>query len=189
MTQEREKKGESMKLVDIQKLIDMLSKSELSELDLEMGDMRIKLSRHGYQPAAAPAPQPVPMPMQMMPQYALPPQAASAPPPQAAAPAPAAPPAAAPTEEAPAPKQKAENAKELPSPMVGTFYRAPAPGADSFVQIGDTVKKGQVLCIIEAMKLMNEIEAEESGIIVDILVENAQPVEFGEVLFHYVPAS
>jgi acetyl-CoA carboxylase biotin carboxyl carrier protein len=73
--------------------------------------------------------------------------------------------------------------------MVGTFYRAPAPGAEPFVKIGDRVRKGQVLCIIEAMKLMNEIEAENDGTIVDILADNAQPVEFGEALFYIEPAS
>ncbi len=74
------------------------------------------------------------------------------------------------------------------SPMVGTFYRAPAPGAQPYVAEGDVVKKGQVLCIVEAMKLMNEIEAEFEGRIVSIMVENAQPVEYGEPLFLIEPA-
>jgi len=74
------------------------------------------------------------------------------------------------------------------SPIVGTFYRSPSPEASSYVEVGDVVKKGQVLCIIEAMKLMNEIEAEVSGKIVKIIPENAQPVEFAEPLFHIEPA-
>lgn len=77
--------------------------------------------------------------------------------------------------------------KEITSPFVGTFYRAPAPDSDPFVQRGDRVKKGDTLCIVEAMKLMNEIEAECSGTIKEILIDNAQPVEFGEVLFLIEP--
>ncbi|MDP8238703.1 MAG: acetyl-CoA carboxylase biotin carboxyl carrier protein [Candidatus Hatepunaea meridiana] len=76
-----------------------------------------------------------------------------------------------------------DNLVKITSPMVGTFYRAPSPEAPSYVQIGDKVKPGQVLCIIEAMKLMNEIEAEVSGEIVEITTENAQPIEFGQVIF------
>jgi acetyl-CoA carboxylase biotin carboxyl carrier protein len=78
---------------------------------------------------------------------------------------------------------------EVPSPIVGTYYRQPSPGAASFVEVGDTVKKGQVLCIIEAMKLMNEIEAEIDAEVVEICVQNGQPVEFGEVLFRLRPRS
>ncbi len=77
---------------------------------------------------------------------------------------------------------------EIKSPMVGTFYRSPSPDADSYVEVGTTVKKGQVLCIIEAMKLMNEIESEHDGKIVEILVENAQPVEYNQPLFRIEPA-
>ena len=73
--------------------------------------------------------------------------------------------------------------KPVTSPMVGTFYRSPSPEAKPFVQVGDTVKKGDTLCIIEAMKLLNEIEAEEDGVIKEVLVENGQPVEFGQPLF------
>ena len=81
------------------------------------------------------------------------------------------------------PPQVKTNILEVTSPMVGTFYRAPSPEAPTYVQVGDYVKPGQVLCIIEAMKLMNEIEAEVSGRIIEIAVENAQPVEFGKLLF------
>ncbi len=106
--------------------------------------------------------------------------AAAAPPPAAAPPRPAAaPPAAAEPEEEGPP----EGAHVLPSPIVGTFYRASSPEADPFVAVGDRVKQGQVLCIVEAMKLMNEIESDVDGVVVEIYPENAQPVEFGEPLF------
>jgi acetyl-CoA carboxylase biotin carboxyl carrier protein len=80
-----------------------------------------------------------------------------------------------------------ENLLEIKSPMVGSFYRAPSPGAKSYVEVGQRVEAGQVVCIIEAMKLMNEIEADVSGTIVKVLVENAQPVEFGQALFVVAP--
>ncbi|MBD3245880.1 MAG: acetyl-CoA carboxylase biotin carboxyl carrier protein [Candidatus Omnitrophica bacterium] len=87
-----------------------------------------------------------------------------------------------------APKETREGINEVNSPMVGTFYRAPTPGAKPYVEIGDTVKPGDVVCIIEAMKLMNEIKAEDGGKIVDILVENGHPVEFGQTIFLIEPA-
>ncbi|HHD10897.1 MAG TPA: acetyl-CoA carboxylase biotin carboxyl carrier protein [Deltaproteobacteria bacterium] len=90
-------------------------------------------------------------------------------------------PEAAPPEKA-APEKKA-NIKVITSPMVGTFYRAPAPDADPFVDVGSTVRAGQVVCIIEAMKIMNEVESEYTGKVVSVLVENGQPVEYGEPLF------
>ncbi len=86
--------------------------------------------------------------------------------------------------EAPVVDKKSENIKVMTSPMVGTFYRAASPEAPAFVEVGTTIKSGQALCIIEAMKLMNEVESEFSGKIVSILVENGQPVEYGEPLFH-----
>src|SRR5262249_60325319 len=86
-----------------------------------------------------------------------------------------------------APAEPASNLKPITSPMVGTFYRAPAPDADPFVEVGDVVSVGQTVCIIEAMKLMNEIEAETKGRVAQILVENAQPVEFGQKLFLIEP--
>ena len=92
------------------------------------------------------------------------------------------PPAPAPAAAAPAPASD-EGVEIIKSPIVGSFYEAASPGAPPFVKRGDTVKPGQVLCIVEAMKLMNEIEAEEAGEIVDILVSNGQPVEFGQPLF------
>src|SRR5690606_19007171 len=102
------------------------------------------------------------------------------------APKPAAAPAPAPAESKPA--APASKGKQVLSPFVGTFYRAPAPGKEPYVKVGQTVKPGQVLCIIEAMKLMNEIEAEFAGRVVEILVEDGQPVEFGEPLFVVEPA-
>jgi acetyl-CoA carboxylase biotin carboxyl carrier protein len=102
--------------------------------------------------------------------------------------APAAPRAAAPAAESTATAMEATNGHPaITSPMVGTFYRSPAPDADPFVEVGDVVEVGQTVCIIEAMKLMNEIEAETKGRVVKILVENAQPVEFGQRLFLLEP--
>jgi acetyl-CoA carboxylase biotin carboxyl carrier protein len=92
----------------------------------------------------------------------------------------------APTE-APAAEAKTAGLTDVTSPMVGTFYRAPAPDADPYVEVGDRVKVGQTLCILEAMKLMNELEAEVSGVISEIAVENAEPVEYGQVLFRISP--
>ncbi len=86
------------------------------------------------------------------------------------------------------PEQPSESHLEIKSPMVGTFYRAPSPGARPYVEVGDRVEPGQVVCIIEAMKLMNEIESEVSGTIAEILVENAQPVEYGQTLFLVKPS-
>jgi acetyl-CoA carboxylase biotin carboxyl carrier protein len=86
--------------------------------------------------------------------------------------------------EEPAPAAKPDNIKVITSPMVGTFYRSPSPEAASFIEVGSVVKPAQTLCIIEAMKLMNEVESEFGGKIVSILVENGQPVEYGEPLFH-----
>lgn len=86
--------------------------------------------------------------------------------------------------EEPTPPAKADNIKVITSPMVGTFYRSPSPEAASFIEVGSVVKPSQTLCIIEAMKLMNEVESEFGGKIVSILVENGQPVEYGEPLFH-----
>ena len=98
------------------------------------------------------------------------------------------PPAVEPSGARESPQELGEPRHVVESPMVGTFYRAPAPEAPAFVEVGSVVRKGQVLCIIEAMKLMNEIEADEPGKITEILVENGQPVEFGQPLFRIEPA-
>lgn len=112
--------------------------------------------------------------------------ASPAPAPSQPAPAPSAPPAAAPAA-APAPAAPASNFAEIKSPMVGTFYRAPSPEAPAYVEVGTRVTKGQTLCILEAMKLMNELEAEIAGVVREICVENSEPVEFGQVLFRIEP--
>jgi acetyl-CoA carboxylase biotin carboxyl carrier protein len=91
-------------------------------------------------------------------------------------------------EEAKTAEVKAKNTIEIKAPMVGTFYKAPSPEAPSFVEIGTTIEKGQVVCIIEAMKLMNEIKSDIKGKVVDILVENADPIEFGQALFIVEPS-
>ncbi len=162
-----------MNLQDIQKLMTMLEKSTLNELELETGGTKIHLSKGAA--AIAPAP-----PAQFL---MMPPQGHE--PIQVAHPSPAAAPAAEAAE--PAHPVRSATSVEIKSPMVGTFYRAPAPGAEPFAKVGDRVKKGQTLCIIEAMKLMNEIECETEGVVVEILTENAQPVEYGEVLMHIDP--
>ena len=170
-----------MNLQDIQKLITMLEKSTLSELDLETGGTKIHLSKGT--PAAAPAPH-----TQFL---MMPPTGPSGHEPlrvPSSSPPTTAPAEPAPAEEAaPARPVRSATAVEVKSPMVGTFYRAPAPGAEPFAKVGDRVKKCQTLCIIEAMKLMNEIECELDGVVVEILTENAQPVEYGEVLMHIDP--
>jgi acetyl-CoA carboxylase biotin carboxyl carrier protein len=108
----------------------------------------------------------------------------------APAPIPALPAPAAPAEQrdtAPRPAAPAVNLKEIRSPMVGTFYKAPEPGAEAYIRVGNRVSPGQTVCIIEAMKIMNEIEAEIAGVVREILVEDSQPVEFGQVLFRVDP--
>lgn len=165
-----------MDLKEIQELIKMVSKSGLAELKLKQGDFELVLKsessvRDRMQVMAAPvAPPPV---------Y----HAAPAPVPVASGPAE---PSSAP---APAKEAKAEaNYKEIKSPMVGTFYRSASPDKPPYIKVGDTVKQGQVVCMIEAMKLFNEIETETEGTIVKILVEDAAPVEYDQVLFLVEPA-
>lgn len=148
-----------MDLRKLKKLIDLVQESGIGELEITEGEERVRISRTGTAP-----------PMVM----ATPGQMALAAP---GGPAQAAPAAAAP--EAPA----APTGHTLKSPMVGTFYRCPSPGAPSFVEIGQSVTKGQTLCIIEAMKLLNEIESDAAGTVKAILVENGQPVEYGQPLF------
>lgn len=145
-------------MVDLRKLktlIDLVQQSGIAELEITEGEERVRISR-GV-PAAAPQPG---APAQQYVSTA--PAAAAAPPAEAAA---------------------APEGHMIRSPMVGTFYRASAPGAKAFVEIGQAVKSGQTLCIIEAMKLLNEIEADRDGVIKAALVENGQPVEYGEPLF------
>ncbi|HJA17641.1 MAG TPA: acetyl-CoA carboxylase biotin carboxyl carrier protein [Candidatus Duodenibacillus intestinigallinarum] len=152
-----------MDLRKLKTLIDLVSESGVAELEITEGDDRVKIvNRVGAAPVAAAAPAVIATPV-----------VASAAP--AAAPAVAAEPAAAPV--------AAEDTRTINSPMVGTFYRAPSPGAKPFADVGQKVKAGDTVCIIEAMKLLNEIETEYDGVIKEILVENGQPVEFGQPLF------
>ena len=150
---------------EVRLLLAALQESDVTELTLEYKDFRLTL-RKGIPaglaaavaaPPAAPPPAPPPAP------------SAEAPPPESA------------------PKPAPSHWVEVTAPMVGTFYSAPAPGETDFVQVGQRVNKGQTLCIIEAMKLMNEIEAETAGVVREILVSNGQPVEFGQVLMRLDP--
>ena len=154
-----------MDLRKLKTLIDLVSESGVAELEITEGDDRVKIvNRVGASPVAAAAPAVIATPV-----------VASAAPAAAPAPAVAAEPAAAPV--------AAEDTRTINSPMVGTFYRAPSPGAKPFADVGQKVKAGDTVCIIEAMKLLNEIETEYDGVIKEILVENGQPVEFGQPLF------
>jgi acetyl-CoA carboxylase biotin carboxyl carrier protein len=160
----RAAKAPRVNLKDLKKLIDMMRKAELSEVNIEQEGLKIALRKDEKPVLAAPMALPVPV--------------AAAP--VAAAPAPAAP-AAAP---APAPASApAYDGQLVSSPMVGTLYRSPSPDAPAFVKEGQKVEVGQTVCIIEAMKLMNEIKAETAGTIMKFMVENAQAVEFGQPLY------
>ena len=151
-----------MDIRKVKKLIEMLEESSLAEIEIREGEEAIRISRS---PTGTPV-------VHMTPAHIAPHHAAPAAAPAAAATAPA----AAPVVEAPA-------GHAVASPMVGTFYRSSAPGAAPFVDIGSQVKVGDTLCIIEAMKMMNEIESDKAGVVKAILKENGQPVEYGEALF------
>ena len=154
-----------MKAKELQELLDFIAKSGLNKVNIETEEFKISVQRDPNTKtvfsAAAPAAPAAPAPIASAPAHA-------------AAAAPAAPAAA---------EAAAANHKALKAPMIGTFYRSSGPESPSFVQVGDMVEKGQVICIIEAMKLFNEIEAEESGRIVKALVDNATPVEYDQPLF------
>ncbi len=160
-------------LADVKKLVDALEGTDVSSLVWNRGAEKIVI-RRGH----APVP---PVPAAIAAGPAL--QAAIAP--VVAVPAPSPIPASAAA--APAPKPADKPGAIVTSPFVGTFYRAPSPESPPFVDVGAKVKKGQTLCIVEAMKLMNEIESEVDGTVAEILVQNATPVEFGEPLFRIVP--
>ena len=151
-----------MDLRKLKTLIDLVAESGIAELEVTEENDKVRIVNKVQTVAVA---TPVAAPV-----------VAAAPAPVAAAPAPA----AAPT---PAAEEAKVEGTPVTSPMVGTFYRAPSPGAAPFVNVGDKVTAGQTLCIIEAMKLLNEIEAETSGTVKEICVENGQPVEFGQTLF------
>jgi acetyl-CoA carboxylase biotin carboxyl carrier protein len=168
MSKESPKKDAAMKAKELQELLDFIAKSGLNKVNIETEEFKISVQREpstkqvvsmSAAPVAAPAPAPAAAPV---------------------AAAPAQPAAAVPAAPAAAP---AASHTPLKSPMIGTFYRSSGPDSPAFVQVGDTVEKGQVICIIEAMKLFNEIEAEQSGRIVKVLVENATPVEYDQPLF------
>ena len=157
-----------MELKDIKAIIDLMKKNSVSEFELEKQDFKIRLKRatNGGGPAL---------------QYEEAPPVVNASP----APAIAAPPPAVPAVPA---APVVENEAEIKSPMIGTFYRAPSPESAAYVEFGSEVNPDTVVCIIEAMKVMNEIKAELKGVITQVLVENAKPVEFGQPLFKIRPA-
>ncbi|MBZ5487978.1 acetyl-CoA carboxylase biotin carboxyl carrier protein [Halomonas aquamarina] len=147
-----------MDIRKVKKLIELLEESNISEIEIQEGEESVRISRH---------PNGVTWQPQPMPQYAQP-----------------AAPAATPSAHAPAadaePQDASFRGEAVNSPMVGTFYRSPAPGAKAFVEVGDTVKKGDTVCIVEAMKMMNQIEADRDGVVEAILVEDGEPVEFDQ---------
>ncbi len=154
-----------MDLRKLKKLIDLVQESGIGEIEITEGEEKVRISRQLAAPAVMMSPQLQPM------HYGMPPPSGG---PSGGTAQPGGPAAPA------APEQKGH---ALKSPMVGTFYRAPSPGAPSFVEVGQSVTKGQTLCIIEAMKLLNEIESDATGTVKAILVENGQPVEYGQPLF------
>ena len=159
-----------MKLDEIKSIVKLMSENDLTEFKIESEDMHLCIRRGSSAGASAAAPAPAVQPQ------AIPAIAAPIPVP---APAPASAPAAAPASPAAAP----DKSKIIDSPIVGTFYRSATPGSEAFVKVGSKVEADQTVCIIEAMKVMNEIKAEKSGVIKEILVENGEPVEFGQPLF------
>lgn len=149
-----------MKIEEIKTIVKLMADNDLTEFKIEAEECNLCIRRGSNQPAVIAAPQII------------------------AAPAPAAVPAAAPAAPAATPAAApAANLETIDSPIVGTFYRSPSPDADPFVKIGDRVSADTVVCIIEAMKVMNEIKAEKSGVIKEVLLENASPVEYGQSLF------
>ncbi len=169
-----------MNAKELKSILQALQEHEMSELTLETPDYKLTIKRGGevqYLAASAPV-------------VIQPPAVAPATPAGSHAPVAAPAPASVPTpaSKAEAPKEDTSKYVEVKAPIVGTFYRTPSPDADPFVREGDTVKKGQVLCIIEAMKLMNEIESEVSGVIRKVMVSNGDPIEYGQVLFLIEPA-
>ncbi len=149
----------ALNLNDLKELIELISAKDITEFELEEGGVRLKVKKGGFVASAGESPNnhpPAALPIPAQLSEGIP---------------------------AAAKVEPESGITPVTSPMVGTFYRAPQPGAPPFVNEGDRVKPGQVLCIIEAMKLMNEIEAECAGEVVEILVDNAQPVQYGDKLF------
>ncbi len=167
-------------LESIQELLDVLASKEITEFEMEQQGVKIRV-RRGATPTSNPGPANG---------YVIAPgipQAVSAPPPAPIAPV-AVPAASVDAESGTAVADSTEGLFVMKSPIVGTFYASPSPNAAPFVKVGDTVQVGQVVCIIEAMKLMNELEAEEAGKVVRVYVESGQPVEYGQSLFAIEPA-
>lgn len=167
-----------MTIEEIRELIHVVCSSGIAELEVQRGENRVWIKRTAGAVVAEVPVAASPMPaaaVPVTPPIAAPPESVTVAAPQAAPP-PGTPDLTDPT------------LQPVKSPIVGTFYEAPAPGAEPFVRVGDVIQPGKVLCIIESMKLMNEIEAEISGTIVKRLVENGQPVEYGEVLFLVKPS-
>ncbi len=152
-----------MDIRKVKKLVELLDESGIAEIEITEGEESVRISRHAPSVSATPAPVVVPAPA-----------------------APAATPAAAPAPSASAPAASVEPEEEghaVTAPMVGTYYSASSPGSPPFVQVGDRVSEGDTLCIVEAMKMMNQIEAEVSGSVKSIRVQNGDPVEYGQILF------
>lgn len=160
-----------MKAKEIQDLIDFISNSGLAEVKIETEEFKLSIKKYAEAPTVKVETLPMAAPVAM-------PHPVAAAPVAAASPAPTSAPA----------KEDSSRYVEIKSPMIGTFYRTPNPDSDNFVNVGDTVSAGQTVCIIEAMKLFNEIESEVSGRIVKVLVENASPVEYDQPLFLVDPA-
>jgi len=152
-------------LSELKGIVSIMQKSDLTELEIELKDLKLRMARPGAgavmqrEVVVQSQPSAVGVPTQ-----------------------------AAPTSATPSPSAKSDDSKSFPSPMVGTFYRRPSPEDPEFVKVGDKVKKGDVLCIIEAMKVMNEIQSDFSGEIVETLIEDGVSVEFGQPLFKIRPA-
>ena len=151
-----------MDIRKVKKLIELLEESNIDELEIKEGEESVRITRNSGTVVT---------------------QAIAAPAPAAVAPAPAAAPVAAPAAEA---SEPAFNGHVVKSPMVGTFYRSPSPSSPSFIEVGQSVKAGDVLCIVEAMKMMNQIEADKSGVIEAILIEDGQPLEFDQPMITIV---
>jgi len=154
-----------MDIRKVKKLIELLDESGIAEIEITEGEESVRISRYPQgTPVVAQGPAPVPAPA----------------PPPASAPAPA---PAGGGKEPEGTREPEDEGYKVIAPMVGTYYSAPSPGASPFVEVGDTVKPGDTLCIVEAMKMMNQIESEASGTIKSIKVQNGDPVEYGQVLF------
>ena len=165
-----------MNLKELKELVEFLVEKDIAEFELERGDLKVRVRRTGD---SVPVPPPPPQVIHI-PAHPVTPMVQHAPAPSAAA-APQTPPAAA------APPAEAEELHTVKSPIVGTYYEAPSPGSPPFVKIGDLVEAGQVLCIVEAMKLMNEIESDVAGEVMKKFASNGQPVEYGQALFAIRP--